>query len=381
MSSGTIYLATEAGGLYAWTVATGSLRFVGNMGVQLTDIAFDPEGRLYGISFNSLWQVDPLTAETQLVGRLRDPLPVASGTLSGANGFDISSDGVALISSNNNRNVVEVDLATGAVSTSVEPLLGSGQATAGDIWIGENRRYWLTTDNGLLVEAQTVLDERGNRVGRDVPVDSEIVGSRLVYGLVGTPEWMEPPSGAFLIGFTGTRAHYLGGGRDALGPGFATLALDSDVYGAARARRPDPGTDGLYDEQEIALLYEVAFARQPDLPGLNFWINKVYGEDGFSVVQIAEAFYFIDAFEQALGRDPDTFSDAEIVEALYANVLDRPGLASQNDPAGYQFWLGAVQGGLSRPELIREFAVSPENVANAAYVNDLAQQADGGWVF
>ena len=35
----------------------------------------------------------------------------------------------------------------------------------------------------------------------------------------------------------------------------------------------NPGIDGLYDEQEIALLYEVAFARQPDLPGLNFWIK------------------------------------------------------------------------------------------------------------
>lgn len=159
-----------------------------------------------------------------------------------------------------------------------------------------------------------------------------------------------------------------------------TLTIEDDD-GANPGFTGTPGDDGLFDQQEIALLYEAALGRQPDLPGLNFWINEVYDDGGLSVLQIAEFFYDSDELEDQIGADPDTLDNAGIVETFYSNVLDREGLASENDPDGFAFWLGLVNEGLGRDELIRFFAISEENVENSPYVFDLAQGGDGGWSF
>lgn len=143
----------------------------------------------------------------------------------------------------------------------------------------------------------------------------------------------------------------------------------------------NPGADGVFDEEEIALLYEATLDRVPDQAGLNFWINEAYGSAEFTVLDIAEEFYFSPEFEQLVGDEADSLSNAELVEELYFNVLDRTGLAAENDPDGFAFWLRAANDGLSRPELVRFFAISEENISNSQYVFDLEQQEDGGWIF
>ena len=150
---------------------------------------------------------------------------------------------------------------------------------------------------------------------------------------------------------------------------------------ADRGFTGEPGPDGLYDQQEIALLYAVALGRAPDLPGLNFWLNKALAQDGMSVEQIAGQFYFSDGLATVLGAHPDTLSDSAIVEALYSGVLDRSAPASQADPAGFAFWVAQVEDGLSRPALLRAFAITPETVADAGFLDTLAQNDDGLWLF
>ena len=39
------------GGLATVDVITGDVSLIGNMGIVMTDIAFDPTGALYGLSF------------------------------------------------------------------------------------------------------------------------------------------------------------------------------------------------------------------------------------------------------------------------------------------------------------------------------------------
>ena len=183
--------------------------------------------------------------------------------------------------------------------------------------------------------------------------------------------------------FTATLSNVVETAQNPVSIGLGTASVAGVIAGSSGTGGGGGGGGGssLTDPQQIALLYEVAFAREPDLPGLNFWINKVYTQDRRTVVNIADAFYNIDAFEQAIGQDPDTLSNAEIVEVFYANVLDRPGRAQDNDPLGYQFWLDQANNDLGRDRLMLEFAISQENVNNSPYVFDLAQGANGDWFF
>ena len=63
-----LWVDDASGKLGKVDVATGDVTVVGNMGVVMTDIAFDPTGNLYGISFNKLYQINKDTAALTPVG-------------------------------------------------------------------------------------------------------------------------------------------------------------------------------------------------------------------------------------------------------------------------------------------------------------------------
>ena len=118
-----------------------------------------------------------------------------------------------------------------------------------------------------------------------------------------------------------------------------TLALDIDGV-AAEAYR----------------IYKAAFDRQPDTEGLGFWIKQM--DAGMGIETVAEQFIGSAEFIRMYGANP---SDEQFVDLLYANVLDR-----QADQSGYDFWIGALDRGLTRAGLLAEFSESRENVANVA---------------
>lgn len=47
---------------------TGGVEVVGNMGVTMSDIAFDSKGNLYGLTFNDLYSINKVTAQATLIG-------------------------------------------------------------------------------------------------------------------------------------------------------------------------------------------------------------------------------------------------------------------------------------------------------------------------
>lgn len=114
--------------------------------------------------------------------------------------------------------------------------------------------------------------------------------------------------------------------------------------------------------EKIALLYEAALDRQPDIPGLNYFVDN--RNAGQSLQDIANSFYAAEEF-----RDQFTsFDDIAYINQLYLNVLDRPA-----DQPGFDYWLDQLENvGLSHANILVSFAESAENFTNAAdWLDDL----------
>ncbi|WP_373990333.1 DUF4214 domain-containing protein [Duganella sp. BuS-21] len=115
----------------------------------------------------------------------------------------------------------------------------------------------------------------------------------------------------------------------------ATLSIDGD------------GADG-----QIYRLYQAAFGRQPDKPGIGYWMAQM--DRGTSLGQAANAFVTSKEFSDLYGAD--TGSQA-FLTALYQNVLHRA-----PDAAGYNYWID-VLGHADRASVLVAFSESSENVA------------------
>ena len=107
---------------------------------------------------------------------------------------------------------------------------------------------------------------------------------------------------------------------------------------------------------QIYRLYQAAFNRQADLPGLGFWLDFV--DHGTSMVDVAAGFMQSPEFVGLYGTDP---TPQTLVTKLYANVLHRA-----PDPAGYQFWLDILARGTSPAQVLIWFSESAENRAQMA---------------
>jgi len=101
-------------------------------------------------------------------------------------------------------------------------------------------------------------------------------------------------------------------------------------------------------------LYEAAFNRTPDAPGLAFWINQL--DLGMSVRQAAQGFVNSVEFQARYGVDP---SASQLVSSFYQNILDRPA-----EQAGFNFWFGILN---NRPD---QRATVLEGIANSAENQD-----------
>lgn len=110
------------------------------------------------------------------------------------------------------------------------------------------------------------------------------------------------------------------------------------------------------------LLYRAAFDRTPDLAGLGYWVGELdRGQDYGSVMAAS----FI-ASPEFIAKYGSSISDALFVDLMYQNVLDRA-----PDPEGGAYWLGELNNGYSRFNMLASFAVSNENYATVRpLIND-----------
>ena len=100
-------------------------------------------------------------------------------------------------------------------------------------------------------------------------------------------------------------------------------------------------------------LYKAALNRTPDEKGLAGWIK--FMDDGGALSTMAQQFIDSQEFRTKYG----ILDNAGFVNQLYINVLNRNG-----EPAGVNGWVGGLNNGLSRADVLKGFSESGENQAN-----------------
>lgn len=98
-------------------------------------------------------------------------------------------------------------------------------------------------------------------------------------------------------------------------------------------------------------IYQAAFNRTPDLPGLGYWIGQM--DKGSTLNQVAASFVISAEFKQLYGAN---ISDNAFLTALYSNVLHRT-----PDQAGFDYWNGEISRGVTRADILASFSESTEN--------------------
>lgn len=154
-----LWVGDSSGNLGTVDVATGAATVIGNMGATMTDIAFDPSGNLYGVTFTDLYAINKTTAATTLIGSL--------GTAVNSLVFDGSG---TLYAANNN--LYSINTGTGAAS-----LIGNGGApysSSGDLAFVGGKLYLSSTPGDSLIELDTATGA-GSLIGN--------IGFGSVFGL------------------------------------------------------------------------------------------------------------------------------------------------------------------------------------------------------
>lgn len=151
-SAAPMYVHDSVGILGKVDTGTGAVSVIGDLGVTLTDIAFDPLGRLFGVSFTDLYSVDVASAATTLIGGLG---------ISGANALVFGKDGTLYSAGTTSGMLYTIDPLTGASTA----LGDTGFASGGDLaFVGSD--LFLASTSGQLV-----------RLDQSTPSASVAVGS------------------------------------------------------------------------------------------------------------------------------------------------------------------------------------------------------------
>ena len=164
-SATLLWVGDSNGNLGTVDTVSGNVNVIGNMGVTMTDIAFDSSGNLFGISFTDLYSIDASTATTSLIG---------SHSLSSTakNSLVFGADGTLYAA---NDSLFSLNTSTGAST-----LIGNGgdsYDSSGDLaFIGAE--LFLSSTGGTGGDKLVQLDT-ANGVGSDVGD----IGYSGVYGL------------------------------------------------------------------------------------------------------------------------------------------------------------------------------------------------------
>ena len=156
--------------------------------------------------------------------------------------------------------------------------------------------------------------------------------------------------------------------REAL---FEDLIVEVTQLSNEYEAEPLPRDAGKDDVAKLGRLYKAAFDRKPDIGGLNYWVDE--WEDNMSPLEVAARFYYSEEFNLRYGNP----SNEGFIDLLYENVLDR-----DPDAGGLEYWVGELNSGMDRSEVLARFAESTENVANTDFIfYTLHEETDGYWIF
>lgn len=128
-------------------------------------------------------------------------------------------------------------------------------------------------------------------------------------------------------------------------------AMQVEIYGRHTLTPADFGWGDTSRQGEVVRLYDTVFNRAPDAGGLAHWQNHMAA--GHTLGQVADEFVRAEEFRLTYGAP----TNGAFVEAMYANVLDRPGEA-----AGVSAWTYALDHGMTREQVVVGFSESQEHI-------------------
>ena len=138
------------------------------------------------------------------------------------------------------------------------------------------------------------------------------------------------------------------------------LNVPCDGYSAYQTIFNLSGEAGVTATDSLMLrLYWAVFDRAPDVPGARYWMDQL--DRCRNLRNIAQFFTQSPEFDRLYGD----VTNQEFVTLIYNNVLNRA-----PDTAGFNFWLGRLQTGLSREEMVLQVSDSPE------FVTEIPLQSD-----
>src|SRR5213595_1687921 len=101
-----LWICDSAGEIGTVDGITGMVTLVGNAGTVLTDIAFNPQGQLFGVDFNALYSINTQTGAATLIGNLN----VGSAEM---NSLVFDSSGTLYASSTQTKQLYTINTQTG----------------------------------------------------------------------------------------------------------------------------------------------------------------------------------------------------------------------------------------------------------------------------
>ncbi len=136
-NAAVMHVHDEFGTLATVDTVDGNVSIIGGLGTVMTDIAFDPNGNLYGISFGSLYLIDPLTAATTYIG----DHGIANG-----NALVFGNDGTLYGAGVSTTELFTIDVGTAAATA----LGDTGFASGGDLAFVGDSLYLASATNALV---------------------------------------------------------------------------------------------------------------------------------------------------------------------------------------------------------------------------------------
>lgn len=115
------------------------------------------------------------------------------------------------------------------------------------------------------------------------------------------------------------------------------------------AQAAEPVYDPNGPEGTVYRLYRAYFLREPDADGFGYWLTQF--NNGYPLTSISDDFSRSREFQSDYGD----VSDRDFVTLVYNNVLER-----DPDQDGYDYWVGQMEAGMPRGNVMINFSDSAE---------------------
>ncbi|NER39976.1 MAG: hypothetical protein F6J93_39620 [Oscillatoria sp. SIO1A7] len=142
-----LWVADNRGQIGTLDISTKKMKVIGNTGTIMHDIAWSPDGQLWGIDGQKLYKIDSTTAETSLVGELQNR----------ANAIAFDSDGTLYAAG---QDLLRINSDTG-----IATVLGSLPVVSGGHLAFVDGQLYLSTANSEIYKVNIANPASSKRVG------------------------------------------------------------------------------------------------------------------------------------------------------------------------------------------------------------------------